>query len=59
MKYSSKLADMLRKGAAFNQLEEKMMPQMEKSEMGQKLLEHHPAQSKVEVQPYGMALKKS
>lgn len=59
MKYSSKLADMLRKGAAFNQLEEKMMPQMEKSEMGQKLLEHHSALSKVEVQPYGMALRKS
>lgn len=59
MKYSSKITDMLRKTEAFNQLKEKMMSQMEKSEMGKKLLEHHPAESKVEVQPYGMALKKS
>ena len=59
MKYSSKIAEMLRKHAAFNQLEEKMMPQMEESEMGQKLLEHHPIESKVKTQPYGMALKKS
>jgi hypothetical protein len=59
MKYSSKLTDMLRKSEAFNQLKEKMMLQMERSEMGQKLLDHHPIESKVEVQSYGMALKKS
>lgn len=57
MHYTGKLAEMLRR--PLNQLEEKMMPQMEKAEMGQKLLEHHPITSKVEVQPYGMALKKS
>ena len=57
MKYTGKLAEMLRK--PLNQLEEKMMPQMDKSKMGKKLLEHHPIESKVEVQPYGMALKKS
>ena len=57
MHYTGKLAELLRR--PLNQLEEKMMPQMEKEEMGQKLLEHHPITSKVEVQPYGMALKKS
>jgi hypothetical protein len=57
MNYTGKIAEMLRK--PLNQLEEKMMPQMDKSKMGKKLLEHHPIESKVEVQPYGMALKKS
>ena len=57
MHYTGKLAELLRR--PLNQLEEKMMPQMEKEEMGKKLLEHHSITSKVEVQPYGMALKKS
>ena len=57
MNYNGKIAELLRK--PFNDMDAKMMPQMEKAEMGQKLLEHHPITSKVEVQPYGMALKKS
>lgn len=57
MKYTGKLAEMLRR--PLNQLEEKMMPQTNEKEYGAKLLEHHPINSKVEVQPYGMALKKS
>ena len=56
--YRGKMADMLRYGA-FNDLAAKMMPQMDKSEFGMKLLEHHPPLSKIETAPYGAALKKS
>jgi len=59
MDYKGKMAAMLRKHGAFNDMESKMMPQTDKSEYGQKLLQHSPITSKVEVQPYGMALKKS
>jgi len=57
MHYTGKLAELLRR--PLNQLEEKMMPQMDKAKMGKKLLEHHPIESKVEVEDYGMALKQS
>ena len=56
--YRGKLADLLRYGT-FNDLPAKMMPQMDKSEMGMKLLEHHPILSKIETAPYGAALKKT
>jgi hypothetical protein len=58
MRYLDTVVKMLRANTAFNDIEAKMMPQMEKSEMGAKLTEHHPITSKVETQPYGMALKK-
>lgn len=58
MHYLDTVVKMLRAKDAFNDIDAKMMPQMEKSEMGAKLTEHHPIMSKVEVQPYGMALKK-
>lgn len=56
MNYNSKIAELLRR--PFNDINAKMMPQTDEKEYGQKLLEHHPITSKVEVQPYGMALKK-
>ena len=57
MNYTGKLAEMLRK--PMNDIDAKMMPQTNEKEYGAKLLEHHPINSKIEVQPYGMALKKS
>lgn len=57
MNYTGKLAELLRK--PLNEIDAKMMPQTDEKEYGAKLLEHHPITSKVEVQPYGMALKKS
>lgn len=56
MNYTGKLAELLRR--PFNDIDAKMMPQTNEKEYGQKLLEHHPITSKIEVQPYGMALKK-
>jgi hypothetical protein len=57
MNYNGKIAKLLRK--PFNDMDAKMMPQMNKSKMGKKLLEHHPIESKVDVQDPGMALKQS
>ena len=57
MNYSGKLAELLRK--PFNDMDAKMMPQTDPKKYGQKLLEHHPIESKVEVEDYGMALKQS
>ena len=57
MHYTGKLAELLRK--PMNDIDAKMMPQTNEKEYGAKLLEHHPMDSKVEVQPYGMALRKS
>jgi hypothetical protein len=57
MNYNGKIAQLLRK--PFNDMDAKMMPQMNKSKMGQKLLEHYPMESKVYVKDSGMALKQS
>lgn len=54
MTYNSKIAELLRR--PFNDINAKMMPN--EKDYGEKLLEHRPINSKVEVQPYGMALKK-
>lgn len=57
MTYTSKIADLLRRGP-FSDMGAKMLPQTDPKKYGQKLLEHHPIESKVEVESYGMALEK-
>lgn len=57
MNYTSKIAQLLRK--PFNDMDAKMMPQTDAKKYGKKLLEHHPIESKVDVQDSGMALKQS